>query len=119
MGRLRAIVLIRQHNYWLVCGQFILAVAGIGRDDEQVSDHCLACGGTIQRDLPAFSTSSNCVGAEALAIVDVIYLDILELANPRCIQQHRVDPARPLVMEIRSCDSHPMELSLKHALEHF
>lgn len=86
-----SIVLIDQHDNWLVRFEFLFAVEGIGGDDKQVSDVRLARRRAIQRNYAAVPRSRDDIRVESFSVIDVIDLDILELPHAGGLQQGRID----------------------------
>ena len=57
-------------------GQLGLAVVGVGADDQAMTDTGLVSSGTVDRDDLRTFLAADGVGGEALAIVDVVDLDL-------------------------------------------
>src|SRR5690606_25316078 len=75
----------------LEAGQLGFAVMGIGADDQAMANAGLVRGGAVDRDdLRAFLAADG-VGGEALAVVDVVDLDLFVFTNAGQIQPVAVD----------------------------
>src|SRR5690606_29739329 len=71
--------------------QLGLAVVGVGADDQPVADLGLVGGGAVDRDDARAGFAANGVGGEALAVVDVVDLDLLVFADAGHVQPVAVD----------------------------
>src|SRR5450830_1178882 len=94
--------------------QLGLAVMGIGADDHPVADAGLVGGGTVHRDDPRAFLAANGIGGEALAVVDVVDLDLFVLTDPGQVQPLAVDGAGTFVIEHRVGDFGAMQFGFEH-----
>ena len=68
-------------NVWLEAGQFGFAVVRVGTNDHSMTHAGLVRGGAVDgNDLRAFLAADG-IGSEALAVVDVVDLDLLVFAD--------------------------------------
>ena len=111
-------MLIHQDHDGPVGGELGLRVLRVGADDQQVLDHGLAGRRAVQADRPAAPRGADGVGGEALAIGDVVDLDVLEFGDSRGLEQQLIDSAGALVVEVRFGDPHAVKLGLKEGLDH-
>ena len=95
-------------------GQLGLAVVRIGADDQAMTDTCLVGRGTVDRnDLRTFLAADG-VGGEALAVVDVIDLDLFVFADTGQVQPLAIDGAGAFVVEHRVSYLGAVQFGLEH-----
>ena len=82
------------------------------------SHHRLACGSSVECDVAAAVGSADDIRAEPLAVVDVVELDVLELADTRGFQEVGIDAAGALVVEVRLRDPCTVQFGLEHGAQH-
>ena len=72
---------IKIQQFGLVVEQLDIAVGGIGTDDDAITYRSLVCSGSVHGNDAGTGFAPNGIGCEALAIGDVVDLDLLEFAN--------------------------------------
>jgi len=77
-------------------GQLGLAVVRIGADNQAVADTGLVSSGTVDRDDLRTFLAADGVRGEALAIVDVVDLDLFVFTDAGQVQPFAVDGRRNL-----------------------
>jgi hypothetical protein len=90
---------------------FLDAHRRVGADDDLVADACLARGSTVEADDARPRLALDDVGGEALAVVDVVDLDMLVDEQAGGADQVRVDCQRALIMEVAFGDCGAMQLA--------
>ena len=98
----------------LVAGQFGFAVVCVGADDHAVADLGLVCRGAVHRDHLRAVLGADRIGGEALAVVDVVDLDLFVLADSGEVQPIAVDGAGAFVVEDGMGDFGAMQLGFEH-----
>src|SRR5690606_28233063 len=99
---------------WLEAGQFSLAVVGIGTDDQAMTNAGLVrCSAVDGDDLRTFLATDG-VGGEALAIVDVVDLDLFVFANAGQVQPVAVNGAGAFVVQYRVGHLGAVQFGLEH-----
>src|SRR5690606_9769739 len=78
----------------------------------------LVSGRTIDRDDPGTGLGLDRVRRETLAVGDVVDLDLLELHDPRQVQQARIDGAATVVVEFGVSDAGTVQFALEHRQLH-
>src|SRR5690606_25601407 len=98
----------------LEAGQLGFAVMGIGADDQAMANAGLVRGGAVDRDdLRAFLAADG-VGGEALAVVDVVDLNLFVLTNAGQVQPVAVDGAGAFVIQHRVGHLGAVQFGLEH-----
>src|SRR3990167_11327639 len=78
---------VQQHDLGLVARHLALVHRGVGADDEQVAHGGLTGRRAIQRDRARAARRLDDVSGKALAVVDVVELDVLELLHVGGVHQ--------------------------------
>src|SRR5690348_4149867 len=97
---------------------FGFAQLRIGADDDDVARGCAVRGGAVDRDDAGTLVRTDRVGDEALAVVDVVDVDLLVLADAGGVEQKAVDRARTLVMQFGMGDAGAVDLGFEQAQMH-
>ncbi len=95
-------------------GQLGLAVVGVGADDQAVTDTGLVSSGTVDRDDLRTFLAADGVGGEALAIVDVVDLDLFVFTDAGQVQPLAVDGAGTFIIEHRVSYLGAVQFGLEH-----
>ena len=102
----------------LVPGQFNLVVLGVGADDQAMANAGLVRRSAVDRDDPRAVFASDGVGGEAFAVVDVVDLDLLVLANAGQIQPLAVDGAGAFIVHYGMGHLNAVQFGFEHNAVH-
>jgi hypothetical protein len=72
----------------------------------------------FSENLTTSACCSDYVRAEALAIINVVNLDVLEFSDSGSFQEKLIDTARALIVKICLSDPNPVQFRLKHRPGH-
>src|SRR5689334_25198077 len=87
---------------------------GVSADDHAIANLGLVRGGTVDRDHARTFFTPDGVGGEALAVVDVVDLDLFVLADAGQVQPFTIDGAGAFVIEYSVGDFGAMQLGFEH-----
>src|SRR3990172_2145984 len=85
-----AVVLVEVYQGGVKVGEFMRVQYRIGGDDDAVAGAGLVRGGAVDGDDAGIVRGADGVGGEAFAVVEVVDVDLLVLADARHIQQFTV-----------------------------
>ena len=102
----------------LVLGRLGFVADAVGADDDQVARLRAVRGGAVDRDHAAALFAADRVGDEALAVVDVVDVDLLVLADAGDVEQAAVDGARAFVVQLGVGDGGAVDLGLEDVQLH-
>ncbi len=72
----------------------------------------------IYRDKTGRRLAADGVGAETLTITDIKYVDALEFANPRGLEQDRVHGDRSFIVDLDLGHPHPVQFGMEQCSLH-
>ncbi len=90
----------------------------VGADDDLVADAGLAGRGAVEADDARAGLALDDVGGEALAVVDVVDLDVLVDEQTRLADQVSVDRERALIVQVALGDGGAVQLASQNLYEH-
>src|SRR5690606_30124312 len=99
-------------------GDFLFVHRRVGADDEQVADMGATGRRTIEGDRAGATRRLDDVGGKALAVVDVVELDVLELFHVGRIHQVFIDATGPFVVQDGFGDGGAVQLGTQHVALH-
>src|SRR3979411_3063845 len=113
------VAFIDEYDFRLISLDLGCGHGRIGADDQQVTQMGFTRGGAIEGNLAAAALALDGISGKALAIIDVVQLDLFELPDVSRFQQVFVDTARPFVVQVALGDGGAMDLRAEHDTLHF
>ncbi len=88
-----AVVFVEVDEGGVEVGEFVLVEDGVGRDDHAITGVGLVGGGAVYGDDAGVVLCADGIGGEALAVGDVVDVDLLVFVDTRRLQQLAVNGA--------------------------
>lgn len=112
------VVLVNEDDARVIILQLVLAEDAVADDDDQITRADQARSRAVDADDSGATVTSDGIGGQAIAIVDVNNVDLFAFKNVGGFHQIGVDGARANVVQVSLRDGGSVDLGFQHGAQH-